>query len=62
MQGTIWYTNFDLQIGFILQITLLPYKKDYLVYDFGSSNRLHTTSNRITIQKGLFGVQILIFK
>ena len=32
MQGTIWCTNIDLQIGFILQVTVLLYKEDYLVY------------------------------
>jgi hypothetical protein len=58
MQGTIWCTNFNLQIGFIKQVTVLPYKQDYLVYNFGYSNRLHTTSNSITVRKGLFGVDL----
>jgi hypothetical protein len=53
-------TNFDLQIGFILQVTVLPYKKDYSVYDFGSSNRFHTTSNRITVGKGLHRMLYLV--
>jgi hypothetical protein len=31
---TIWCTNFDLQIGFIGQVTVLPYEQDYFVYKF----------------------------
>jgi hypothetical protein len=55
--------NFNLlQIGFLGQVAVLPYKEDYLVYKFQPSNGLHTTSNRITVWKGLFGVQILTFK
>ncbi len=51
-----------LKIGFIQQVTVLPYAWDYLVYKFWSSNRLHTTSNSITVWKGLFDVQVLTFK
>jgi hypothetical protein len=56
-------TNFDFQIGFILQVTVSPYKEDYLVRKFCSSNRHNRTSNRIvTVGMGLFDVQILTFK
>ena len=54
MQGTIWCTNFNLQVGVIGQVTVLPYAGDYLVYKFCSSNWLHTTCNSITVQGGLF--------
>ena len=48
--------NFNLQIGFIQQVAVLLYKKDYVVYKFWSSNRLHRTS------KGGKGSKIGFFK
>ena len=55
--GLFCVQNFDLQIGFTQQVTVLPYKEDYLVYKFWSSIRLHRTSNSLTVQTGLFCVQ-----
>ena len=55
-------TNFDLQIGFILQVAVSPYKEHSLVCKFCSSNRHKRTSNCCTVGMELFGVQILIFK
>ena len=43
-------------------VTVGLYSKDYLVYKFWSSNRLQWTSNHMTVHRGLFGLQILIFK
>jgi hypothetical protein len=48
------HTNFDLQIDSYGQVTILPYKQDYLVYEFCSSNRLIWTSNSITVLMGQF--------
>ncbi len=31
---TIWCTNFDLQIGSIQQVAVLPSGEDYFVYKF----------------------------
>jgi hypothetical protein len=50
-----------LQGKYIVLVTVVPYKEDYLVYKFLSSNRLQWTSKHITVQRGLFGVQICIF-